>query len=175
VFFDADDGWNDGVGFAIFAADGKKLFDDIAKSLHAIDVTPAGIAVRYIRVFGAYCSLRADAAGCWQRIKRDTGLAVASPPDCTAAYARAQKRTPAIAQQVIADPTVIDYEAEAAIAAARKRLPLSRARPSAAGRRSERSRPPAWLNRFGPLPRRKSTVKARLSPALHDGPIGAAG
>jgi hypothetical protein len=90
VFFDADDGWNDGVGFAIFAADGKKLFDDIAKSLHAIDVTPAGIAVRYIRVFGAYCSLRADAAGCWQRIKRDTGLAVASPPDCTAAYARAE-------------------------------------------------------------------------------------
>jgi hypothetical protein len=122
VFFDADDGWNDGVGFAIFAADGKKLFDDIAKSLHAIDVTPAGIAVRYIRVFGASCSLRADAAGCWQQIKRDTGLAGASPPDCTAAYARAQKRTPAIAQQVIADPTVIDYEAEAAIAAGAQKI-----------------------------------------------------
>jgi hypothetical protein len=75
VFFDADDGWNDGVGFAIFAADGKKLFGDIAKSLQPIDVTPAGFAVRYIRVFGASCSLRADAAGCWQQIKRDTGLA----------------------------------------------------------------------------------------------------
>jgi hypothetical protein len=74
VFCDADDGRNDGVGFAIFAAGGKKLFDDIAKSLHAIDVIPAGIAVRYIRVLGASCSLRAD-AGCWQQIKRDNGLA----------------------------------------------------------------------------------------------------
>jgi hypothetical protein len=53
-------------------------------------------------------------------------LAGASPPDCTAAYARAQKPMPAIAQQGIADPTIIDYEAEAAIAAgAQKIAPVS--------------------------------------------------
>ena len=48
VVFDADDGWNGGTGFAIFSAtDGKKLFDDAAKSrLRAIQQAPAGLSLR---------------------------------------------------------------------------------------------------------------------------------
>jgi hypothetical protein len=127
VLFDADDGWNDGVGFAVFAAaDGKKLFEDVAKKLHAVDTAPAGITLRYLRVYGATCSLAADKAGCWAQIKRDTGLAGASPPDCAAAYKREQERIPAMAQQALADPTVIDYEATAALTIdAKKITPVS--------------------------------------------------
>jgi hypothetical protein len=127
VFFDADDGWNDGMGFAIFAAaDGKKLFEDAAKKLRAVELTPAGITLRYLRVYGATCSLAADKAGCWAQIKRDTDLVGASPPDCAAAYAREQKRIPAMAQRALADPTVIDYEATVTLAAdAKKITPVS--------------------------------------------------
>jgi hypothetical protein len=124
VFFDADDGWNSGVGFAIFAAaDGKKLFEDVAKGkLQSIEVTSAGIALRYVRVYGATCSLAADKAGCWAQIKRDTDLVGASPPDCAAAYERERKRTPAMAAQVLTDPTVIDYAVAVALTADAKKI-----------------------------------------------------
>jgi hypothetical protein len=127
VFFDADDGWNDGVGFAIFAAaDGKKVFEDVTRKLHAVDAAAGGITLRYLRVYGATCSLAADKAACWAQIKRDTGLAGASPPDCAGAYKREQERIPAMAQQALADPTVIDYEATAALTAdAQKITPVS--------------------------------------------------
>ena len=127
MFFDADDGWNEGLGFAIFAAPGgKKLFEDVAKKLHAVEATPGGITLRYLRVYGATCSLAADKAGCWAQIQRDTSLAGASPPDCAAAYEREARRTPAVAQQALADPTVIDYEAAAALTAdASKITPVS--------------------------------------------------
>jgi hypothetical protein len=115
VFFSADDGWNDGMGFAVFAAaDAKKLFDDVAKKWRSIALTPSGIAMRYERVYGATCSLQADRAGCWRKIKQDTGLEGAAP-DCTAAYKLEEKRTPTMVQSVIDDPTVIDYEAVASI------------------------------------------------------------
>jgi hypothetical protein len=115
VFFDAEDGWNDGMGFAVVAADsGRKLFDDVAKSIAAIRLGGDGISVRYVRVFGASCSLRADATGCWRKIQQDTGLA-GTPPDCTQLYEKERKRTPEHAQQVIDDPTIVDYEATATI------------------------------------------------------------
>jgi hypothetical protein len=117
VFFTADDGWNDGTGFAIFSgADGTKLFEDVTKKgFRAIAATPSGVTLRYERVFGASCSLADDKAGCWEKIKQDTGLAGASPPDCIAAYRREQKRVPAFAQQTLKDPTIIDYEVTVAI------------------------------------------------------------
>jgi hypothetical protein len=112
VFFSADDGWNDGMGFAVFGAgDGKKLFDDVAKKgFHPVTTTPAGLSLRYERVYGASCSLAEDKAGCWDKIKAETGLAGA-PPDCLAAYQREQKRVPKFAAETLKDPTVIDYEA----------------------------------------------------------------
>lgn len=126
VFFDAGDGWNDGLGFAVVVAEsGKKLFDDVAKKMDRITLGADGISIHYIRVFGASCSLRADAAGCWQKIQQDTGLA-GTAPDCTALYEKEQKRTPEHAQEVINDPTIIDYEAAATISGAtRKIVPVS--------------------------------------------------
>jgi len=115
VFFSAEDGWNDGMGFAVFtAADAKKVFDDVAKKWRSIALTSSGIAMRYERVYGAKCSLLADKAGCWQQIERDTGLRGA-PPDCAAAYKAEEERTPSMVQAVIDDPTIVDYEAAASI------------------------------------------------------------
>jgi hypothetical protein len=112
VFFSADDGWNDGVGFAVFGAgDGKKLFEDVArKGFHAITTIPAGLSLRYERVYGASCSLAEDKAGCWEKIRAETGLAGA-PPDCLKAYQREQERVPKFAAETLKDPTIIDYEA----------------------------------------------------------------
>jgi len=112
IFWDADDGWNGGLGFAVTTADGKKLFEDVAKpTLRAVELAPDGsLTLRYTRVYGAPCSLRADAAGCWDKIKQQTGLADPAP-DCRAAYEREMKRVPKFAQQTIDDPTAVDYEA----------------------------------------------------------------
>ncbi len=127
VFFSAEDGWNGGMGFAVFtAAEGKKIFEDAAKTWRSIQLSATGLAVGYQRVYGASCSLRADEAACWQRIKRETGLAGASAPDCTAAYLAEQKRTPAFAQQVLGDPSVLDYDVNVTIdAGAAKIVPVS--------------------------------------------------
>jgi len=115
VFFSAEDGWNDGMGFAVFtAADVKKVFEDVAKKWRSITLTPSGIAMRYERVYGAKCSLQADKTGCWQQIERDTGLHGAAP-DCAAAYVAEEKRTPTMVQGVIDDPTIVDYEAAASV------------------------------------------------------------
>ena len=74
VFFDADDGHNGGMGFAIYnGADGKKLFDDTAKGIHAIDLKPSGLALHYTRAYEAGCSLFADPAGCWAKVKQRRG------------------------------------------------------------------------------------------------------
>jgi hypothetical protein len=116
VFFAADDGWNDGLGFAVFdAGSGKKLFDDVAKKgFHAVTMTPTGLSLRYDRVYGASCSLAEDASACWEKIKADTGLSGAAP-DCLAAYRREQKRVPKFAAEALKDPTVIDYEVTVAL------------------------------------------------------------
>jgi hypothetical protein len=124
VFFDADDGWNGGVGFAVFTLDAKKLFEDVAKKWDMVSAVavpaPAGIpsgralVLRYTRIYGAKCSLAGkDGAGCWEKIKRDTGLS-GEAPDCRELYAREQRRTPNI--PVLEDPTAIEYEAATTLA-----------------------------------------------------------
>ena len=111
VFFSAEDGWNGGMGFAVFDMNAKKLFEDTAKTWHSIQAVGPGATLRYQRVYEAPCSLKGeDGAGCWQQIQQDTGLAHAIEPDCSAAYEAEQRRTPTLAQQVLTDPTVFDYE-----------------------------------------------------------------
>ena len=111
VFFDAADGINGGLGFAVYgASDGKKLFDDVSMGIHTVKLTPSGIAIGYQRGYAAGCSLFADAAGCWAKIKQDTGLAGAAP-DCTAAYKRDQQESKDRAKEIASNPTVIHYEA----------------------------------------------------------------
>ena len=111
IFFSAEDGWNGGMGFAVFDANAKKLFEDAAKTWHSVQPGKDGVSMRYLRVYEAPCSLKGDdGAGCWQQIQKDTGLSEAAMPDCTATYQAEQQRTPNLAQQVLADPTVFDYE-----------------------------------------------------------------
>lgn len=109
IFFTAEDGWNDGLGFAVFTADARKLFEDVAKKWTGVELRPSGMLLRYERVYEAPCSLQADAAACWRTIMKATGLIGASPPNCKAAYVREQKRVPKFAKQALSDPTVIDY------------------------------------------------------------------
>jgi hypothetical protein len=131
IFLDADDGFNGGFGFAVYhGVDGKKLFDDVAKSWHGIEMNGDGLQLRYVRTYLASCSIFADAKGCWAKIKQDTGLTQSAPPDCSAAYKAEQKRMEGdkniTAEQVAADPTVVDYEAETGLDAAQhKTAPLS--------------------------------------------------
>jgi hypothetical protein len=115
IFFDADDGWNDGMGFAVFTADARKEFEDTAKKWKSVEATPSSLTLHYERVWEAPCSLQAGGSACWQHIRHDTGLTDASPPDCRSAYQREQKRTPKFARQVLSDPTVIDYDVIATI------------------------------------------------------------
>ena len=122
IFFTAEDGWNDGLGFAVFTADARKLFEDVAKKWAGIELTPSGILLRYERVYEAPCSLQSGAAACWQTIRKATGLTDASPPDCKAAYVREQKRTPKFASQVLRDPTVIDFDVSITIEARTQKI-----------------------------------------------------
>ena len=114
VFYSADDGHNGGMGFAIYnGADGKKLFDDTAMKLHAVDLKPAGLTLRYTRVYEAGCSLFADPAGCWAKVKAATGVTQATAPDCAAQYKAEEKRMKGTPNQakVAGLPSVVDYEA----------------------------------------------------------------
>ena len=118
VFFNSGDGHNGGSSFAIFSApDAKKLVEETALSLHAIELTPSGLRLRYTRVYEAGCSLYADPAGCWAKVKQNTGLTQASPPDCAASYKAEEKRMKGTPNQakVASLPSVVDYEAEMAL------------------------------------------------------------
>lgn len=112
VFFDADDGQNGGIGFAIFnAADGKRLFDDTALDFHSIQTTATGIVMRYKRVYSLPCSLVSEPASCWGKITQAVNLDT-MPPDCTASYKAEQIRSGMKAEELAPDPSVLDYEAE---------------------------------------------------------------
>jgi hypothetical protein len=110
VFFDADEGTNDAMGFAVFSGlDGTKIFEDVTAGVRAVElITPAGgaadtaaVKLSYRRTYQASCSLRADEKNCWSKIREATGLADLAPPDCAAAYKGA----------AASDPSVIGYSA----------------------------------------------------------------
>lgn len=117
VLFTAEDGWNGGMGFAVFdARTGAKLFDDAAKGeFRAMVAAPDSLTLRYRRVFAAKCSVAASAS-CWKQIEADTGLS-AAPPPCAAAYAHEARRTPKLAKEVRNDPTVVEYDIVATVGA----------------------------------------------------------
>jgi hypothetical protein len=111
VFFDADEGTNNAMGFAVFSGlDGTKIFEDVTAGVRAVElITPAGgaadtaaVKLSYRRTYQASCSLRADEKNCWSKIREATGLADLAPPDCAAAYKGA----------AASDPSAIGYSAE---------------------------------------------------------------
>jgi hypothetical protein len=92
VFFDAEDGVNGAMGFAVFDVAAKKLFDDSASGQFK-DVTVEGdtITLSYRRSFSARCSVVKEGASCWTQIATAAGLAAASSPDCARGYLEAKK------------------------------------------------------------------------------------
>ncbi len=114
IFFDGDDGWEGGMGFAVFSPDAKKLFDDARAGSFAIEAKGSGAVLRYRRLYRAGCSLFSGGDACWKTIRHDTGLTGAAP-GCRADYVREQKRVPKFAKQTADDPTVIAYEVSVAI------------------------------------------------------------
>jgi len=91
VFFDADDGVDGGLGFAVFSADATKLFDDSAVGdIESATTDAAGLTLRYKRSFSGDCSVPHEGAKCWARIAAATGLDPAAQPDCAAGYRQAK-------------------------------------------------------------------------------------
>lgn len=88
VFFDADDGWNGGMGFIIYdARTGKKVFEDSA--VGDLDFLPpqAGqITLKYTRIIDSQCNAPKDEAACWTHIKKTIGVESPALPDCKKAY-----------------------------------------------------------------------------------------
>lgn len=121
VFFDADDSWGGGLGFAIYdGIDGQKIFDDVVVGdFRDIRLSPTSIILKYERADPAPCSMGVDETGCWRKILQDTGFANATPPDCAKVYkdtldAEIERRIGVSRQQIIQDtmevPTVLHYK-----------------------------------------------------------------
>ena len=116
VFFDAEDGWNNGIPFAVFdAKTSRKLFSDTRKgdTYGAVELVNGGLVLRYRRVWLAPCSLMVNTQACWKKIVASTLLADSTRPDCSAAYHKEMERTPTFAKDIPTLPSVISYEAEA--------------------------------------------------------------
>jgi hypothetical protein len=115
LFFDADDGHNGGMPFAVFTPVAKKLFEDnrVGDGFKSVELAGSTLVVRYRRVFVAPCSLYADAKGCWNKIVAVTALASTARPDCTKPYEKEMKRTPKFAKDIRTSKSVIAYDVEA--------------------------------------------------------------
>jgi hypothetical protein len=90
VFFDADDGVNGGMGFAVFdSKTGKKLWDDVALgSLEITESADKAVSLRYTRIVDGGCILPKEQPACWEKIRARLGLENAAAPDCKAGYER---------------------------------------------------------------------------------------
>jgi hypothetical protein len=91
AFFDAEDGVNGGLGFAVFSADGKKALEDSALGDFAsAAVDGATLTLHYKRSFAGDCSAPHAGEACWTKIAAATGLDAHAPPDCAGGYAKAK-------------------------------------------------------------------------------------
>ena len=88
VFFNADDGWNGGMGFAVYDAEtAKKIYEDVALGeLKFPDVSGPNISVAYTRVVDGGCDLPKEQAACWSAIQKKFSLESAAAPDCKTGY-----------------------------------------------------------------------------------------
>jgi hypothetical protein len=87
VFFDADDGVNGGMGFAVFSAKtGKKVFDDVALGpLQLSTGEDKSVTMTYTRLVEGDCVIPKEQAACWDKIKQKLALDNAAP-DCKGGY-----------------------------------------------------------------------------------------
>jgi hypothetical protein len=96
VFFDAPDGTDGGMPFAVFdVRTGRKLFEDSSlldyyqKTLHiknTFHVTSGADQIprlAYLRVVRAGCDLKAEQANCWNKVRTEFGLTQTEIPVCS--------------------------------------------------------------------------------------------
>jgi hypothetical protein len=88
VFFDADDGVNGGVGFAVYDAQtGKKIFEDSASGPLEFSAAPdQQLSLRYTRVLDGECAVPKEKTSCWDRIQQKIGPENIPMPDCEKGY-----------------------------------------------------------------------------------------
>ncbi len=75
-----NDGWNGGVGFAVYDADvalGEVKFSD---------ASGPDVSIAYTRVVDGGCNLPTDQTACWNSIQKKFSLESAAVPDCKAGY-----------------------------------------------------------------------------------------
>lgn len=138
IVFDAGDGTNGAMGFAVFEPDAKKLFEDsVLGRFHALTADDTTLTMTYQRSVAGPCSVAKDGAACWTKIAAATGLKPESAPDCAGGYLKAKTemakarckdaKTPTKActakalkeldeQKWDESPSVIVYEAKTVIA-----------------------------------------------------------
>lgn len=93
VFFDADDGTNGGLGFAVFdGRTGARLFTDLAVGeIASTEPIEGGIKLGYKRAFSGGCSIPAAGTSCWSEIVQQMpGVKPEPVPDCAAGYLKAK-------------------------------------------------------------------------------------
>jgi hypothetical protein len=92
VFFDADDGVNGGMGFAIYnAKTGKKVFEDSALGpVEFLEQQGNPLILKYTRVLDGACMIPKENA-CWDRIQSKIGLTGNPAPDCKKGYEESAK------------------------------------------------------------------------------------
>ncbi len=120
VFFDADDGWNGGVGFAVYDAKTmKKIYEDVALGrVKFSDASGPDVSIAYTRVVDGGCNLPKEQAACWSSIQKKLSLeAAAAAPDCKAGY---EKSAQAMAKARCSGNPKADSQCMA------KELPLAR-------------------------------------------------
>jgi hypothetical protein len=88
VFFDADDGWNGGMGFAVYDAKTmKKIYGDVALGeLTFSDAGGPNVSIAYTRVVDGGCNLPKEQAACWSSIQKKFNLEAGAAPDCKTGY-----------------------------------------------------------------------------------------
>ncbi|MBZ5490733.1 MAG: hypothetical protein LAO76_07360 [Acidobacteriia bacterium] len=114
VFFDADDGWNGGMGFAVYDAKTmKKIFEDVALGeLKFSDASGPNVSIAYTRVVDGGCNLPKEQAACWSSIQKKFSLEAAATPGCKEGYEKsAQEMAKArCTGNPKADPQCVDKE-----------------------------------------------------------------
>lgn len=88
VFFDADDGVNGGMGFAVYDSNtGRKIFEDVALGpLDFPEAQGSQVSIKYTRVLDSQCNVPQDESACWAKITKAIGLDNAAIPDCKKGY-----------------------------------------------------------------------------------------
>lgn len=95
VFFDADDGTDGGMPFAIFdVRTGRKRFEDssplhyyqeklhIKNAFHITSGSDQLTRLTYFRVVRAGCDLRTEQTGCWNKVRVKLGIKQTKAPVC---------------------------------------------------------------------------------------------